>query len=145
MKIYLASRYGRRVELCGYRDRLESLGHVVTSRWLTGDHTIGGSDSPPDGDNGEMSEEAIENRERFAEEDVEDVRACDLLIAFTEPENSPYSRGGRHVELGIAIGSFTDVLVIGHRENIFCWLPEVWFAKTFDEAMAMPVLADNQP
>jgi nucleoside 2-deoxyribosyltransferase len=145
VKIYLASRYGRRVELCGYRDKLESLGHVVTSRWLTGDHTIGGSDSPPDGDNGEMSEEAIKNRQRFAEEDAEDVSACDLLIAFTEPENSPYSRGGRHVELGMAYGLLREVMVVGHRENIFCWLPDIHFARSFSEALAMPVLADCQP
>lgn len=145
MKIYLASRYGRRAELCGYKKILEELGYVVTSRWLSGDHAIGGSDSPPDGDNGEMSQQAIENRRQFAEEDVEDVLACDLLIAFTEPETSPYSRGGRHVELGIAIGTLADVLIVGHRENIFCWLPYVSFAKTFDEALAMPILADNQP
>ena len=36
MKIYLAARYSRREELCGYRSELEAIGHTVTSRWLNG-------------------------------------------------------------------------------------------------------------
>lgn len=145
MRIYLASRYGRREELCECRDVLERMGHVVTSRWLSGNHAIGGMDAPPDGDNGELSDQAIENRKRFAEEDIDDILSSDLLIAFTEPVGSVHMRGGRHVELGIAIGRFIDVLIIGHRENIFCWLPENHFASSFDEAIRLPLLADAQP
>ena len=37
-KIYLASRYGRRDELCTYRAQLQALGFTVTSRWLDGNH-----------------------------------------------------------------------------------------------------------
>lgn len=40
MKIYLAARYGRREELAGYRKELEAEGHIVTSRWLRGNHDL---------------------------------------------------------------------------------------------------------
>jgi hypothetical protein len=38
--IYLAARYSRREELCGYRTDLERAGFTVTSRWLNGEHQI---------------------------------------------------------------------------------------------------------
>ena len=34
MRYHLAARYPRRVELCGYREQLLSIGDTVTSRWL---------------------------------------------------------------------------------------------------------------
>jgi hypothetical protein len=34
MRYHLAARYARRVELCGYREQLLSIGDTVTSRWL---------------------------------------------------------------------------------------------------------------
>ena len=40
MKYYLAARYSRRLELCGYRADLAGLGIEVTSRWLSGSHQL---------------------------------------------------------------------------------------------------------
>ncbi len=142
MKIYLAARYSRRLELCEYRSLLEAEGHQVTSRWLNGQHQISDSGAPigeraellVEGDDGGTSAEAIAMRERFAIEDFKDVQSCDLLIAFTEPPRSRHSRGGRHVELGLAMGMMKRVWVIGYRENIFCWLEDVRFFKEFNEA-----------
>jgi len=144
MKIYLAARYSRRMELCGYREQLQALGHTVTSRWLNGNHQIDTSGKPigetgealVEGDDGSQDARATQLRESFAREDMNDVAAADLLIAFTEPPRSNASRGGRHVELGIALGMGKDVTVIGHRENIFCWLPEVVFYDTFEDMLA---------
>lgn len=144
MRIYLASRYSRRLELCGYRDELRALGVDVQARWLDGDHQISDTGQPigeageqlVEGDDGGTSERAASLRTKFALEDLADVRKADLLIAFTEPPRSSASRGGRHVELGIAIGMCTPVIVVGYRENIFCWLPDVAFAETWDAARA---------
>ena len=144
MKIYLAARYSRRLELCGYREQLQALGHVVTSRWLDGSHQISDSGQPigehgealAEGDDGSNSEAAANLRTLFAQEDLEDVKAADLLVAFTEPPRSTASRGGRHVEFGVALGMGKLLLVIGYRENIFCWLPGVEFLPTWDCAMA---------
>lgn len=144
MKIYLAARYSRRVELCGYREALQALGHTVTSRWLNGDHQISdtgealgdGGEALVEGDDGSQTGRAAALRELFAKEDFADVLACDLLIAFTEPPRSSASRGGRHVELGLALGAMKRVWVVGYRENIFCWLEDVRFYETADAAIA---------
>lgn len=126
MKIYLAARYSRREELCGYRSQLEAIGHKVTSRWLNGNHQI---------DDAGLSVEAKrEERERFAREDFFDVLSADMLIAFTEPARSTNSRGGRHVELGIALGAMKRVCIVGPRENVFCCLPEIAVFDNFEEA-----------
>lgn len=38
MLIYLASRYSRFPEMQTYRTDLQKAGHVVTARWVDGDH-----------------------------------------------------------------------------------------------------------
>jgi len=143
MKIYLAARYSRREELCKYREKLSNLGHVVTSRWLNGDHQID-NDGEPIGESGESlveghnsSDGASVLRKKFAKEDVEDVIKSDLLIAFTEVPRSTNSRGGRHVEMGLAIGRHISVMIVGPRENVFCWLPYISQHETFDSAVEM--------
>ena len=118
MKFYLAARYSRRTELVAYRDDIESWGGVVTSRWLEGNHQISdGEEANP------------KDARTFAVEDRDDVLAADYVIAFTEEPRATNSRGGRHVELGIALGAGKRVIVVGPRENVFVWLPSV---KHFD-------------
>jgi len=143
MRIYLAARYSRRDELCEHRRSIESLGHTVTSRWLNGLHQISDAGQPI-GDSGESLVEdddesthvkAASLRSKFALDDFQDVMTCELLIAFTEPPRSSASRGGRHVELGLALGTMKRVWVIGYRENIFCWMEDVVFFETIEDAI----------
>jgi hypothetical protein len=131
MKVYLAARYSRRLELCEYRTQLGQMGIEVTSRWLNGKHQID-DQGVPIGDDGEKWVEdegsgtaPARLRTHFAQEDVADVLAADGLIAFTEVPRTSTSRGGRHVEFGIAIGTGKWIVVIGPRENVFTWLPQV--------------------
>lgn len=143
MNIYLAARYSRREELCGYREQLRSLGHVVDAVWLNGQHQISDTGTPlsesgeklVEGDDELTSLRSAALREHFAKEDLRDVVDCDYLIAFTEQPRSNSSRGGRHVELGIAIGLGKTVLIVGPRENIFCWLPEVYQFDTWEKCL----------
>lgn len=130
--IYLASRYSRRDELKDYADQLMRAGHMVTSRWLYGDHQIS--------DDG-LSEEGSEaERLWFAMEDYEDLKAADTIINFTEPPRSVASRGGRHVEFGMAVAHGHKLIVVGHRENVFHCLPLVEFfpdwKSCFDQIQA---------
>ena len=111
MKIYLSARYSRRKELCRYREDLQRLGHEVTSRWLNGNHQID--------DAGLSIEAKAEERQRFASEDFADTIAADMTITFTEPPRTTNSRGGRHVEFGIAMGRMQRVWVVGPAENVF--------------------------
>jgi len=113
--IYLASRYGRREEMLSNARLLVSLGYRVTSRWVEGGH--------------EMKDEASSSEElrRFADEDLNDLREADILLAFTEsPGDVPgRARGGRWVEFGFALATGKIVVVVGYRENVFCHLSHV--------------------
>ena len=141
MRIYLAARYSRRLELCGYRDRLQMIGHVVQAVWLGGSHQIGDHRVPIREDGEALVERgdgfilASELRQKFAHENFLDIGRCDLLISFTEPPRSNESH--RHVELGIALGMMKQVIVVGYRENLFCWHKDIRFCETADEAIAL--------
>lgn len=130
MKIYLAARYSRRIELCQYKAELEAMGHLITSRWLNGSHQID-HDGQPIGEHGEKlfeegeGESADAMRRRFVTEDVADVQRADIMIAFTEAPRSGHSRGGRHVELGLAIAWEKAIFIVGPFENLFCYLPQI--------------------
>lgn len=121
MKFYLCARYSRRDELRSVREELQRLGHTVTSRWLDTNweekerqDQVHSSAAPP------------EYREQYAVADLEDVRAADCLIAFTEEPRSG-GRGGRHVEYGAALALGKRIIVVGHRENLFHHHPSVEF------------------
>lgn len=143
MKVYLAARYSRRLELCRYRDELQNMGVDVQARWLDGKHQIGDTGQPI-GDSGEAMVEATGGqgdagavlRARFALDDYEDVTDADVVVTFTEPPRSKPSRGGRHVEFGIALASGARCIVVGCRENLFHWLPQVRYFETWPEARA---------
>jgi len=141
VKVYLASRYSRRLELCRYRDRLDALGFPVTSRWLNGDHQV--TDAQLDDDGTEPL--STELRRRFALEDWEDLRESDVVMAFTEPPRTSASRGGRHVELGAALAWGKRVYVVGPRENVFCCLPNLDVCSSFEEALGDLIATRDWP
>lgn len=118
-KVYLASRYDHLHLMQDYRALLQGAGYTVTSRWVNGDH--------------EMYDLDVHLRHRFAEEDVEDVVAADWIINFTEPPESNTRNGGRHVELGIGIGMNKRLTIIGYRENVFHYLPQIEFYRTWND------------
>lgn len=107
MKFYLASRYGRRLELRAYAERLRAIGHEVTSRWLGGEHEA--FDASP----------TREQMMDWSEDDIADIRDADVFVAFTEHPDSPFGRGGRHVEAGHAMALGKEICVVGPVENIF--------------------------
>lgn len=130
--VYLAGRYTRREELAEHAAWLRHVGLDVTSRWLDGHHQLHPASGEPLGEDDEqVFEGEDDNEERrqlhatFAGEDLADVESADILVAFTELPRSGASRGGRHVELGMALAWGKRVLVVGPRENVFCSLPRV--------------------
>jgi hypothetical protein len=143
-QIYLAARYSRRLELCHYREQLAEMGHFIQARWLNGGHQLDDVGKPI-GDSGEQLVEgtgaasevrAAELRAKFAQDDWEDVSTADWVISFTEAPRTTGNRGGRHVEFGIALANRARVTVIGYRENIFHWLPQVEFFSTWPEFLS---------
>lgn len=120
MKAYICGRYGRRKEFRIIEAVLQSLGISVCARWLHGDHELTPATGP--------------SNAHFATEDLEDVQSADLVFVFTEPPNPRgRNRGGRHVEFGIALQKKALVVIIGPRENVFHWLPEVWHYETWED------------
>lgn len=132
MKLYLAARFGRRDELNMHRQRLESMGHEITSRWLTQHQALDLNDP--------SARYSDADRLMFATHDFRDVKKAEGLIAFTEdPQDSTAvggRRGGRHVELGLALAWGMRTFVCGYRENVFCYLPPIVFCPSFDEVCA---------
>ena len=130
LRVYLASRYQARLLMAEWRDKLEALGFAVTSRWITGAHELGHDAADYD----------AENR-RFAKEDLEDVRAAHILVAFSPREHFKTGRGGRHAEFGYALADGKKCVVVGEREHVFHWLADVvpndglipWLERERDE------------
>lgn len=161
MKMYLAARYSRLAEMQEWRDDLHSMGHQVTSRWVNGAHQVD-DQGKPIGSQGEATvegdvdgsmdvtaeQEAL--RLKFLNDDLQDVASADMFVAFTEPARTDPTRGGRHVELGYALGindfrsaviepapgvrySTIDpmhIVVVGPRENLFTWHPSIVHCPT---------------
>lgn len=129
MRIYLAARYSRREEMLTYAKDLENLGHTVISRWITGCHEIPGKSESI----GDRNTYTTEERAHFATEDLQDLLHSSCIIAFTEEENAPSNRGGRHVEFGYAIGKNLELYVVGPKENVFHCLPNVKAFNTWQD------------
>jgi nucleoside 2-deoxyribosyltransferase len=123
VNVYMAARYSRRLELCGYAAHLESLGHTVTSRWLLGNHQA---------ENDQLHRGA--DAEQFAREDLDDLEAAEIVVAFSEAPRTSSSRGGRHVEFGYALALGKPICVVGPRENVFACLVEQ--VDVFGDAVA---------
>ena len=112
-RIYLAARYSRRIEMEQHKLIFEIMGFEVVSRWHRGSHEINDDES------------AFDQNVKFAEEDLEDLKSADIVIHFTEVSRTNNGRGGRHVELGLALAYGKENHIIGPRENIFHYLKEV--------------------
>lgn len=122
MKIYLAARYSRAVEMQQVRDWLAERGHEVTSRWI--DHHGGkylGSFTV------EQLNDDPEYCAHIARVDLNDLAAADVVISFT----GRGGKGGRHVEFGLAVARGKRLIVVGPREHVFHTLSEVHHFETW--------------
>jgi nucleoside 2-deoxyribosyltransferase len=132
--IYLASRYSRFPEMQKVREDLSALGYTVTSRWINGGHEL----------TKEGSTEAHEaERVIYAQEDFADLLAADCVISFTEIPRETKTRGGRHVEHGMALALGKRTIVVGYRENVFHCLPQCEFFADWPCALAAIAKAET--
>lgn len=128
MKIYLAASYSRRHIMLDWADALRRAGHVVTSRWITGIH-----------------EELGWTEATYAAEDIKDLKEAAAVISLTEPAGTPHSRGGRHVEFGLATAWGLICIIVGPPENCFHCLPHVWMFDTIDDVIEnLDFIADRE-
>ena len=116
MKIYTAARYARREELLEYAKKLSSAGHVVTARWVNGD-------------------EEGKSLEDIAIMDLDDVKAADMVLVYTDEHGSLQKGGGRHTELGLGYAYGKHVWIVGPKEQVFHSLPGVKQFNNTDEVI----------
>jgi len=124
--IYLAARFSRQAEMRTVRDRLETMGHTVTSRWITGVHddtTEGGLDGA--------------TLARFAQDDLSDIDGAELVVVFTD---QPSTKGGMWVEFGFAMGRGIPAVIVGPAANLFCHL-----TRCYPDAEAFLSAMEDQP
>lgn len=126
MRIYLASRFARRVGLQEIRDRLEATGHTVTSRWI---------DEEPNEFRHGTPEWERHARHR-ASIDLSDILQSELMIVDVDVDTKDM-KGGLYVEMGYGIALLGKVWVIGPPTNIFCVAPTVSLLKDWGEAFRL--------
>lgn len=123
--IYIAARFSKRPIANALANCLQQRGMTITSRWVKPEtnHIL---------PTGLFQQASDSERQRFALEDISDLRNCDTIISLQEePRNN--GRGGRHIEFGYAIALYKKLIVIGPKETVFHHLPEIiWFNTTTD-------------
>lgn len=107
LSFYLAAAFKEQLRLRNYAEELRNMGYVITSRWLF-------EERDPLHDLQKNEDYSI-----YAEQDLEDIRACDVFIIFTVEPTELIKRGGKHFEAGYASGVYKPIVVIGPDENIF--------------------------
>jgi hypothetical protein len=123
MKIYLAAKFELQKTMRDVRNFLTNDGHVITSRWIDVEHESDGAHTVTD-----------ELRVSYAQMDVDDVRAAEVLVAFSNHRHEPGIGGGRHVEFGIALQANKPIIVVGPKgEHIFHYWPGVEHVAGIDE------------
>lgn len=100
MKVYIAAPYPMKLEAEVIWHSLERLGHDVVSGWLW---------------------RKDDNSDLTARLDLAEIDLCDALVALNLGGWEERGTGGRHVELGYALGKNKRVFLIGERTNLFHW------------------------
>lgn len=113
IKVYLAADYNLKDELYILALILEAAGLEVTSRWIRAK-------------NEPITWLSQERRRECSVMDLEDIRAADVFVIVNPAAFAEKGTGGRHVELGYALGIGKPVIVSGARTNVFHSLPQVW-------------------
>ena len=125
VKFYLAGAYDRWPELRRCRENLLTLGHEVLSQYLVADSAA--------------TEEEVatvpEVGVPLAQQDMAEIEEVNALILFTEPALVTPTRGGAHVEFGMALALGRHIAVVGPRMNAFHTLPEVRQFASWSDAL----------
>jgi nucleoside 2-deoxyribosyltransferase len=131
MKIYMAAQYQQKEEIKAYADQAQAGGIEVTSRWLLEPHAP----------NAQMAAVTEDDLESYAINDLADIDRADMFVFFSLSDQTPFKRGGRHVEFGYALAKSKPILVVGPKENIFhCLHDRVRHVETWKIALTQLLL-----
>jgi hypothetical protein len=113
MKLYLANMISLRAETLAAAHLLRDAGHEIVSSWVYG------------------AEEGL-TLPQIAVLDVTDLQKAEAIVKFTQPYGTLVKGGGRHAEGGMGLVLGKKVFLVGPREQIFDWHPDVIDFPTLD-------------
>lgn len=125
MKLYLAAPYSWKDRIREYRAQLREIGVEVTSNWLDEPHAA----------NVTLAEVQNSQLRHYAEMDLVDIERADGILFFSVDPSILMARGGRHVEFGYAMGIGRKLFVVGPKENIFHYQPNVILFETWEAVL----------
>lgn len=121
MKIYIAGGYFKKDYFKEVANCLEAeFGVEITSSWLN-------EQWPPNTTLDQVEDSELRS---FAVQDCADIQRADVFMLFSSDPKVPTVRGGRHVEMGIALALGKAIWVIGPKENVFHYIPGITHFKT---------------
>ena len=115
-RVYLSSPFDLREELkTNIVPVLLERGFRVTSNWVFQVTNV------LDPYNGMTEDERMEAASLEAWRDYAEVKQSDIYMRF--PNTSEYkSLGGKYVEMGIALASHLQIVIVGPKECVFDWM-----------------------
>lgn len=115
--IYLAASLLEDHQMIIWEKKLHLLGYPTINRWIF------------------KELRATWTTQQSAEHDYQDLKSADVVLISTMV---PSTNGGRHTELGLALGLGKRVIMVGgYEENCFQWLPGVEMVKGLDDAIEL--------
>lgn len=143
MKIYIAATYGRRLEVMGIAIRLADWGHEITSEDWHHQTDEQKQQEYEEWQRGRRwdDDEPVSFDQWCARRDLEGVRDADMLVFVTDVDTPYQSTGGRHLELGYALGlGGKYICLIGEPENIFHSMRSIQIFPTWKDFFeALPI------
>ena len=125
LKVYLAASFSRQAEMRLVASRLVDVGVEITSRWLF--------------ENQGMKHGNARRKFMFrcALTDLEDVRAADVLVRFSDDLSEAFipsnlGTGARHFETGYAFALGKPIIIVGGQQNVFDFVSSMTHVKDVD-------------
>jgi hypothetical protein len=137
MRAYVAADFARKEAAREVAELLEEyVGIENGARWNTTQ-----PETKEGGLGGELAATDATEALKVACEDLEDICECGVFVQLTTGEKA---RGGRHVELGYALGlaladNHRQIVVVGPREHAFHYHPRVAHLVSLDELRAWAI------
>ena len=125
LSVYLASHYSRKEEIRAAVKDCESLGIKLTSTWHKERRSPTGS----------MKDDSETFLRVTAKRDFRELKSASCLVLFSLDGDTLFTRGGHCVELGMALSLRKRIVLVGPRQNVFCYLPGIKKFKTWEKAL----------
>lgn len=122
MKAYVAAHYSRKMEVIQVVRDLEDMNITVVSTWHKELHKPSTS----------MKDVSDSFCRRTAKRDIKELQSADTFILLSVDPDFKFSRGGHCVEEGWAQALKLRFLLVGPKQNVFCYLPGIKRVKTWE-------------